>query len=70
MDAIAAVVVGGTSLFGGQGGVIGTFLGALIIGILSNILNLTGVSPFAQPLAKGALIILAVWIVGRGQRSS
>jgi ribose/xylose/arabinose/galactoside ABC-type transport system permease subunit len=70
LDAIAAVVVGGTSLFGGQGGVIGTFLGALIIGILSNILNLTGVSPFAQPLAKGALIILAVWIVGRGQRSA
>ena len=69
LDAIAAVVVGGTSLFGGQGGVIGTFLGALIIGILSNILNLTGVSPFAQPLAKGALIILAVWIVGRGHRS-
>jgi len=69
LDAIAAVVVGGTSLFGGQGGVIGTFLGALIIGILSNILNLTGVSPFAQPLAKGALIIAAVWIVGRGQRA-
>ncbi|MFM9107845.1 MAG: ABC transporter permease [Chloroflexota bacterium] len=67
LDAIAAVVVGGTSLFGGQGGVIGTFVGALIIGVLSNILNLTGVSPFAQPLAKGALIIVAVWIVGRGQ---
>jgi ribose/xylose/arabinose/galactoside ABC-type transport system permease subunit len=68
LDAIAAVVVGGTSLFGGQGGVIGTFFGALIIGILSNILNLMGVSPFAQPLAKGALIILAVLIVGRGRR--
>ncbi len=68
LDAIAAVVVGGTSLFGGQGGVIGTFFGALIIGILSNILNLMGVSPFAQPLAKGALIILAVLIVGRGSR--
>jgi ribose/xylose/arabinose/galactoside ABC-type transport system permease subunit len=70
LDAIAAVVVGGTSLFGGQGGVIGTFFGALIIGILSNILNLMGVSPFAQPLAKGALIILAVLIVGRGGRGS
>ena len=69
LDAIAAVVVGGTSLFGGQGGVIGTFFGALIIGILSNILNLMGVSPFAQPLAKGALIILAVLIVGRGHRA-
>jgi ribose/xylose/arabinose/galactoside ABC-type transport system permease subunit len=68
LDAIAAVVVGGTSLFGGQGGVVGTFFGALIIGILSNVLNLMGVSPFAQPLAKGALIILAVLIVGRGRR--
>ncbi len=69
LDAIAAVVVGGTSLFGGQGGVIGTFLGALIIGVLGNILNLIGISPFAQPLAKGALIIAAVWIVGRGHRA-
>jgi ribose/xylose/arabinose/galactoside ABC-type transport system permease subunit len=69
LDAIAAVVVGGTSLFGGQGGVVGTFFGALIIGILSNVLNLMGVSPFAQPLAKGALIILAVLIVGRGRRA-
>ncbi len=69
LDAIAAVVVGGTSLFGGQGGVIGTFVGALIIGIVGNILNLMGVSPFAQPLAKGALIILAVLIVGRGPRA-
>lgn len=69
LDAIAAVVVGGTSLFGGQGGVVGTFLGALIIGVLGNILNLAGISPFAQPLAKGALIIAAVWIVGRGRRA-
>ena len=69
LDAIAAVVVGGTSLFGGQGGVMGTFVGALIIGTLGNILNLEGVNPFAQPLAKGALIITAVWIVGRGQRT-
>ena len=69
LDAIAAVVVGGTSLFGGVGGVVGTVLGALIIGVLSNVLNLVGVSPFAQPLAKGALIIVAVWIVGRGHRA-
>ncbi len=69
LDAIAAVVVGGTSLFGGVGGVVGTVLGALIIGVLSNVLNLVGVSPFAQPLAKGALIIAAVWIVGRGHRA-
>jgi ribose/xylose/arabinose/galactoside ABC-type transport system permease subunit len=43
LDAIAAVVVGGTSLFGGKGSVLGTFIGTLIIGVLANILNLTGV---------------------------
>jgi ribose/xylose/arabinose/galactoside ABC-type transport system permease subunit len=69
LDAIAAVVVGGTHLFGGQGGVGGTFMGALIIGVLANILNLMGVSPFVQPLAKGALIIAAVWIAARGRKT-
>ena len=63
------MVVGGTSLFGGRGGVGGTFLGALIIGVLANILNLMGVNPFVQRLAKGALIIAAVSIAGRGRRS-
>jgi len=69
LDAIAAVVVGGTSLFGGKGSVGGTFLGTLIIGVLANILNLTGVDPFVQQLFKGALIIVAVFIMSRsGQR--
>lgn len=68
LDAIAAVVVGGADLFGGEGGMLGTFLGAAIIGSLSNILNLTGVSPFVQRLAKGALIIAAVIIKARGRR--
>lgn len=68
LDAIAAVVVGGTDLFGGEGGMFGTFLGAVIIGSLSNILNLTGVSPFVQKLAKGALIIAAVIIKARGRK--
>jgi ribose/xylose/arabinose/galactoside ABC-type transport system permease subunit len=65
LDAIAAVVVGGTSLFGGKGSVAGTFLGTLIIGVLANILNLTGVDPFVQQLFKGALIIVAVFIMSR-----
>jgi ribose/xylose/arabinose/galactoside ABC-type transport system permease subunit len=65
LDAIASVVVGGTDLFGGEGGMFGTFLGSIIIGSLSNILNLTGVSPFVQKSAKGALIILAVMIKAR-----
>jgi len=65
LDAIAAVVVGGTSLFGGKGSVFGTFIGTLIIGILANVLNLSGVDPFVQQLFKGALIIVAVLIMSR-----
>lgn len=62
LDAIAATVVGGTSLFGGQGTISGTFMGAAILGILSNILNLTGVNPFVQRLFRGALIVGAVML--------
>jgi ribose/xylose/arabinose/galactoside ABC-type transport system permease subunit len=69
LDSIAAVVVGGTSLFGGEGGMFGTFLGAAIIGSMANILNLTGVSPFVQKLAKGLLIIAAVIIKARGRKT-
>jgi ribose/xylose/arabinose/galactoside ABC-type transport system permease subunit len=69
LDAIAAVVVGGTSLFGGRGSVAGTFFGTLIIGVLANILNLTGVDPFVQQLFKGALIVVAVFIMSRSSRS-
>jgi ribose/xylose/arabinose/galactoside ABC-type transport system permease subunit len=68
LDAIAAVVVGGTSLFGGRGSVGGTLIGTLIIGILANILNLTGVDPFVQQLIKGALIVVAVFIMTRTER--
>ena len=68
MDAIAAVVVGGTSLFGGKGSVAGTFLGTLIIGVLADTLNLTGVDPFVQQLFKGALIVAAVFIMSRTRR--
>ncbi len=69
LDAIAAVVVGGTSLFGGKGSVFGTFIGTLIIGILANILNLTGVDPFVQQLFKGALIVIAVYVMSRSNRA-
>lgn len=68
LDAIASVVVGGTSLFGGKGSVLGTFIGTLIIGVLANILNLTGVDPFVQQLFKGGLIIIAVFIMSRSGR--
>lgn len=69
LDAIAAVVVGGTSLFGGKGSVVGTFIGTLIIGVLANILNLSGVDPFVQQLFKGALIVVAVFIMARADRT-
>jgi ribose/xylose/arabinose/galactoside ABC-type transport system permease subunit len=65
LDAIAAVVVGGTNLFGGKGSVLGTFVGVLIVGTLANILNISGVDPFVQPLFKGALIVIAVYIMTR-----
>jgi ribose/xylose/arabinose/galactoside ABC-type transport system permease subunit len=60
LDAIAAVVLGGTSLMGGEGTVWGTTVGAFIIGILNNGFNLMNVSPFYQLIAKGAVIVVAV----------
>ncbi|MDR1613754.1 MAG: ABC transporter permease [Planctomycetota bacterium] len=60
MDAIAAVVVGGTSFLGGKGTVVGTLLGAITIGIIANGMNLMGISPYFQYLAKGLIILLAV----------
>ena len=60
LDAIAAVVLGGTSLSGGKGKIVGTLIGALIIGVLNNGLNLIGVSSFFQQVVKGSVILLAV----------
>jgi len=60
LDAIAAVVIGGTSLMGGVGNVIGTFAGILIIGILNNIMNLRGINPDLQLILKGVIIVVAV----------
>jgi ribose/xylose/arabinose/galactoside ABC-type transport system permease subunit len=60
LDVIAAVIVGGTSLFGGRGSLVGTFLGALFIAILGNGMVLLGVSPYMQLVVKGSIIVLAV----------
>jgi ribose/xylose/arabinose/galactoside ABC-type transport system permease subunit len=62
LDAIAAVVIGGTSLMGGSGSVGGTLVGALIMGVLRNGLNLLGVSSYLQQLAIGTVIIVAVLV--------
>ena len=62
MDAIAAVVLGGTSMFGGQGAVFGTIIGAFIIGIINNGLNLLGMDSFFQYIAKGIIILAAVYM--------
>lgn len=60
LDAIAAVVIGGTSLMGGRGRIVGTLIGALIIGVIGNGLNLLNVSSFYQQIVKGGVILLAV----------
>lgn len=60
LDSITAVAIGGTSMMGGRGGVIGTVAGAFMVALLANILNLLGVSSFYQYILKGLLIIIAV----------
>ncbi|MDO4793886.1 MAG: ribose ABC transporter permease, partial [Filifactor alocis] len=60
LDAIAAVVLGGTSLAGGQGSVLATILGAMIIGVLNNALNLLDVSSYYQMIVKAIVILIAV----------
>ena len=62
LEAITIVVIGGTSLFGGEGGIFGTVIGAAILAVLANILNLYGISPFTQQVVKGSIIVLAVLI--------
>jgi ribose/xylose/arabinose/galactoside ABC-type transport system permease subunit len=60
MESIAAVIIGGGSLFGGIGTVMGTMVGVLLLGVINSILNLFGISPYWQGTIKGALILLAV----------
>jgi ribose transport system permease protein len=60
LDAIAACVIGGATLGGGSGGVIGTFAGVLTLGLIDNLLNLFGVQTYYQQITKGLIIVLAV----------
>jgi len=68
LDAIAAVVIGGTALSGGKGTIWGTVIGAIILGIINNMLNLTGVSPYLQGMVKGLVILIAVLVQFKGDR--
>ena len=62
LDAIAAVILGGTSLFGGRGSIWGSLLGAVLITMIRNGMNLMEISQFKQMMAIGAVVIIAVWI--------
>ncbi len=69
LDAIAAVVIGGTSLSGGVGGVGGTILGALLIGVINNGLDLLNVSSYYQAIVKGVIIVGAVWLDSKQKKA-
>jgi len=68
LDAIAAVVLGGTNLFGGEGELWGTLVGAFIMGILNNGLNMLNVSSFYQQVVKGIVILIAVTVAQSGKK--
>lgn len=67
LDAISAVIIGGTPMIGGSGTIVGTIFGAVILGIINNMLNMLGVSPYLQGTVKGLVIIGAV-LLQRGRR--
>jgi len=62
LDVIAAVVLGGTSLFGGRGSMVGTMLGALTVAVIGNGLILAHLSPFLTPIVTGIIILIAIWL--------
>jgi ribose transport system permease protein len=67
LEAIAAVVIGGTSLAGGQGSIGGTLIGTLIMGVLTNILRLNNIDSNLEMMLKAVIIVAAVWIQKRGR---
>ena len=69
LDAIAAVVIGGTSLMGGSGTILGTMIGVFLIGTLNNGMDLLGIDSNIQMVIKGMIIILAVWSDSRGKKA-
>ena len=67
-NAILSVVVGGTTLKGGKGSVLRTVLGVLLITLMSNCMNLLGVSPYLQVVLKGAILVIAIWLDNRKEQ--
>ncbi len=67
MTVLAAVLIGGTAFTGGEGGVFGTMIGVLFLGVVQNGLTLSGVSSFWQGMVTGGILILAVWLGGLRQ---
>jgi simple sugar transport system permease protein len=70
LTVIAAVVIGGTDLFGGRGTVVGTLIGAILTGLIANGLTLVGMSPFVTPIVTGLVLLAAIWINMRGKKLS
>ena len=70
LDAIAAVVIGGTRMTGGRGSIFGTVVGVLILGVIGNMLSFLDVSPYLQGLVKGGIIVAAVLVQRIGRRAS
>jgi ribose transport system permease protein len=68
LDAIAMSVIGGTSTAGGVGGVVGTLIGASLLSVIQNLLNIIGVTPFVQRIAKGVIIFIAVLMDSKNRR--
>ena len=68
LKAIGAVVIGGAPMTGGKGKIIGTFFGVLLMGVLSNVLNMLRVNPYFQDITFGALIIVSLAITAFSQR--
>jgi ribose transport system permease protein len=68
LNSIAAVVLGGTSLAGGKGGIIGSIAGALVLSIIVNILFFLGVSAYYQYVFNGLIVIVALAVVGLGEK--
>jgi ribose transport system permease protein len=68
LDSIVAVVIGGTSLKGGRGNILGAFMGAIVLSELNNVLNLLRINPYSQIAFKGFIIIMVVVIRALGER--